>query len=117
MFLAMSWQPRSLKRAHYNHGSLSVMQSEAGEAPVRGSSPSLLKALLLRSDVLNLLLDQMVAVADSLSFAGAAEYKRMLKHLKEPKASLSVIPEGIKGEHCEILFSSSMHTMILQAVL
>lgn len=30
--------------------------------------------------------------------AGTAEYKRMLKHLREPKASLSVIPEGIKGE-------------------
>ena len=38
-------------------------------------------------------------MADRLSCAGAAEYKRMLKHLREPKASLSVIPEGIKGEH------------------
>ena len=26
-----------------------------------------------------------------------AEYKRMLKHMREPGASLSVIPEGIKG--------------------
>ncbi len=44
--------------------------------------------------------------------AGSVEYKRMLKHLKEPNASLSVIPEGIKGElshKCTLAYSLIFH--------